>query len=346
MISNVEENFLREQEHETKVRLIMPVFNQAIIRNHQISQSLAEAEKMSVDVYRRELVREVKTAYFNYLKAYRAVELFENTLALVEENLRTTRSLYDNHQVTLDVVYSAEAQVAEVAQQLAGTMGDRNTARAYFNFLLNREFDAPVEIVADAELPAAGLTVEAARQEAFQQREELQQLNYFLTASGQKIKLDKGTYLPQLNLVADYGFQGTEYSFTAEDDFIQGSLVMSWNLFDGAAKHRVQQAHLEREKLNRQKEEIRQQIGLQVVSGFYDLEAASKSILSAQAEVEAAARALRLVQKKYSQGQVNLVTFAEARTQLTNAEQKLNIAKYDYQIKLAEFERATGGYQF
>lgn len=346
MISNVQENFLREQEHETKVRMVMPVFNAAIIRNHQIRQSMSEAEKTSVDIYRRELVKEVKTAYFNYLKAYRAVQLFENTLVLVQENERTTRSLYDNHQVTLDVVYSAVAEVAEVEQELAGSRRDEKSAQAYFNFLLNRPYDTPVEVLPETDLPAAAVSVEQARTLAFRQREEFRQLSYYLTASDQKIKLDKDNYLPQLNLVADYGFQGTEYSFTGEDDFIQGSLVLNWNLFDGTTRHRVQQARIEREELTRRKEETRQQIGLQVVNSFYDLEAAAARIEAARAEAEAASRAFRLVQKKFAQGQANLVEFTKARTQLTNAEQKLNIARYDYQVRLAEFERVTAGYSF
>ena len=62
----------------------------------------------------------------------------------------------------------------------------------------------------------------------------------------------------------------------------------------------------------------------------------------AKAEEDAAQKAFKLVQKKYSQGQANLVEWTNARTQMTTAEQRQNIAKYDYQTRLAEFERATG----
>ena len=47
-----------------------------------------------------------------------------------------------------------------------------------------------------------------------------------------------------------------------------------------------------------------------------------------------------------AQGQANLVEYTSARTQLTNAEQKRSIARYDYQVKLAELERATATYSF
>ena len=75
---------------------------------------------------------------------------------------------------------------------------------------------------------------------------------------------------------------------------------------------------------------------------FYELETAQKTIELAEAQKEAAKKAFRLVNKKYQQGQANLVQFTDARTRLTNSEQQLIIAKYDYQIQLAEFGRAVG----
>ena len=103
-IANEEINFLRETEQETMVRVALPVFNSAIIQNHKIKENLLQADRISVDIYKRELVKEVKTAYFNYMKALQGQKLYENTKELVEENLRTTESLYDNHKVTIDVV--------------------------------------------------------------------------------------------------------------------------------------------------------------------------------------------------------------------------------------------------
>ena len=345
-IENTQVNFLRETEHETKVRVAMPVFNTAILQNHRIKQNMVEAEKISVGIYKRELIKEVKAAYFNYAKAAQAVILFNNTLDLVKENLRTTESLQRNHKVTVDVVYSAKAEVEEVNQQLAEAEKNANIAKAYFNFLLNRDYDSEIELIAENELPQSAISLEEARKKALASREELQQLNYYLAVSDNNIQLNKNSHLPTVNMVADYGFQGTHYRFTNEDDFAMGSLVLSWNLFDKTTKARVQQAKIEKTVVEQQKNELFQQIGLQVVNTFYDLEAAQKSIISAKAEVDAAQKAFRLVNKKYSQGQANLVEYTNARTQLTNAEQSLIIAKYDYQVKLANFERATAGYTF
>ncbi len=345
-IQNEQINFLRETEHETKVRVAMPVFNAAILQNHKIKQNLSAAEQISVDIYKRELVKEVKTAYFNYLKAQEAVSLFENTLALVQENERTSESLYKNHKVTIDAVYTANAEVEGVKQQLIEAQKNEKTARAFFNLLLNRPYEAAIETLSLDNLPQYALSEREARSEAGQRREELRQLNYYLAVSDNQVKLDKGARLPQLSLAVDYGFQGTHYRFSRDDDFAMGSIVMSWNLFDRTTKNKVQQREIEKLKLQKQKEEAARQIGLQVINAYYDLEAGRQQIAQAEAEVEAAKKAFRLVHKKFAQGQANLVELTNARTQQTNAEQKRIIANYDYHIKIANLERATASYQF
>jgi len=347
-IENEEFQFFRPREHETKLRLVFPIFNAAIRNNHKIQQNLNSAEQIAVEIYKRELVKEVKTAYFNYQKAYQAQQLFDNTLLLVQENLRTTNSLHKYDKVTIDVVYAAQVEVKRVEQQLAAARKDQEVARAYFNFLLNRSYeetiDANTNLAEQAQTPVE--TSEAAQQLALQKREELRQLDSYIAAANDKTQLNKGELLPQLNLVGDYGFQGVDYSFGAEDDFIMGSLVLSWPLFNKPTKARVQQAQIEQQILTKRKEEVSRQIGLQLISARYELEAADASITLGISEVESAKKAYRLVEKKFRQGQANLVELTDARTRKTNAEFRLIIFKFDYHVKSAAYERAIGGYEF
>ena len=340
-VENQQINFLRETEQETTIRATLPIFNAAIRQNQLIKQELTEVQKISVEVYKTELTKEVKTAYFNYLKAQESRQLFTNTLALVQENLRTTKSLYRNHQLTIDQVYAAEVEVKSVEQQLAFAQQNQQSAKAFFNFLLNRDYDQEIEIAPLATTSSSALSLDAARNHAQQNRAELQQIKHYLSLSGHQIQLNKSNYLPQVNLIADYGIQGTNYNLDSDSDFAMGSVVLSWNLFDRPTKAKIQQSQLAQREIQQQLQETRQQIGLQVVNAFYELETARKSIELAQSELSSAQKAYKLVAKKYSLGQDNLVSLTNARTQLTNAEQKLNIARYDYQIKVVALERVV-----
>lgn len=340
-IPNESVNFLRQNEQETKVRVAMPVFNNAIIANHRIKEHLTEVEKSSVDIYRRELIKEVKTAYYNFAKADVALSIYENALALTQENLRTTESLERNHKATIDVVYQAQAEVEQVQQQLAEAVKNKKVAQAYFNFLLNRDYEAGIDLDAAATQPLATLNLEEVQRLAAQNREELQQLNHYLSVADDQVSLNKGNRLPQVNLVVDYGIQGTAYEFNRDADFVMGSAVMSWNIFDAPTSAKVQQAKIAKLELEKQKEEVQRQIGLQVVLSYYAIESARARIDQARAEKEAAEKAYRLVNKKFQQGQANLVELTNARTQWTNAQESEVIAQYDYLIRQAELERAA-----
>ena len=345
-LDNIATNFLRPREQETTIRAAMPLFNASIIQNQRIQENLSETERIGVEVYKRELVKEVKTAYFNYAKAVQAVSLFENTMELVNENLRTSESLYRNHKVTIDEVYTAQAQIKAVEQDLANAQKNEKIAQSYFNFLLNEEFETAIALEVNRVDPLAVSKQESLVETAQMNREEIQQMNHYLAVTDSKIKLNKGNMLPAVNLALDYGVQGRDYNLDSDSDFVMGSVVMSWNLFDRSNKPKVQQARIEKEELNRQKLEIQRKIGLQTISALHELEASGKQIELAEAQVKALDQAYKLVNKKYTLGQANQVELTNARTQMTNAQQQLIIARYDFQIRQAELERATGTYNF
>ncbi|HMQ47982.1 MAG TPA: TolC family protein [Saprospiraceae bacterium] len=341
-LSNEQINFLRPTEQETRLSLVMPVFNTAIIQNQRIRENLVAAAEISVTAYQRELVKEVKVAYFNHAQAVQGVQIWENALELVEENLRTTESLHRNNKVTLDVVYAAKAEVSEVEQQLADAQKQRNMAQAYFNFLLNRDYNAVIEMEDSYAVETAWLPLDEARQRALDQREELQQMQLYLSTADRQIEVQKGAFMPTLNLAVDYGIQGTNYKLDKDADYFMGSLVFQWNLFNRADKARVQQSKIEQLELSKQLEMLQQQIALQTTNAWYEMEAAQKRITQGQQEVEAAEQAFRLLQKKFSQGQANLIEFTNARTQLTNAQLSLSLAQFGLQQKMAILDWAVG----
>ncbi len=341
-IENEEINFLRPTEHDTKLRLVFPVYNTAILQNQRIRQNMVEVEKVSVHTYKKELAKEVKVAYFNFQKAQQAILLFEKTLELVEENLRTTQSLHRNHKVTKDAVFSAETDLQEVRQQMNKAKQDQAMAKAYFNFLLNRDYEAEIETSALSDHPVVLPELESFRQRAIQQRGEITQFNHFLAISDNQIDLNKGSNRPTVNLVGDYGFQGTTYAFGRDDDYAMGSLVLSWNLFNRSNKAKTQQAEISKREILNQKSEAQQQISLQVINAWHQAQTAFQQIELSDSAIKSTQSAYQLVEKKYRQGQANLIELTNARTQLTNAQLKKIIAQFDLQSKQAELEYAGG----
>jgi outer membrane protein len=334
--------FLRPNEQETKVSLVQPIFSSEIIQNYRIRKQYTEISRIDVERYKRELIREITKAYYGYEKAHQLVLLADTTISLVRENLRVSQRLFENDKVTIDAVYRSESELSKVEVQRAQANNMLEASRAYFNFLLNRSLDSPIELFAEQTSPVE-VSLEEASLLALQNRDELRQIEQYRVLNQRVTALHRGNNFPGLFGVVDYGFQGEEYSFTGEDDFVMASLVMKWNLFQGATNYqKIQQSRIEGEKLDQLYTETQQQIRLEVINHYYALKAAFESVQSARKQTRSAVRAYELINRKYSEGQSSLLELIDARTSLTSAAANSIIAQSEYFSRQADFEFAMG----
>ncbi|MCI0696181.1 TolC family protein [candidate division KSB1 bacterium] len=333
-------------QRETRATLLQPIFRPEILYNYRIHAKLRDAEAAHRQAFKRQLVADIKTAYFNYAKTVRVVELYRQTLPLLEENLRVNERLQENQKVTADAVYRARAELSEVKQKLAEAEQQSDAAAQYFNFLLNRAPGTPIQFIPDSALAVeTSLSREAAQNEAKNRREEFQQLRAGIGAAEAAVKVNTASFLPNLSLGIDYGYQGNKYDFGADQDYLVVSFVAQWNIFNGFQDAaRRQQASLEVSRLRTQLSELENQIALQVRIAFNDAAVAKAAIATANDRLASAQKSFELMAKKYEQGAAAQVEYLDARTAFTNAGINQILTTYDYYIKYAELERAAGLY--
>ncbi|MFZ1292193.1 MAG: TolC family protein [Melioribacteraceae bacterium] len=332
--------FLREKEHETKISLVQPIFQPAIFYNYKIQDKLSEISNLEKQIYSRSLVAQIKNSYFNFLKTKSVQQIYENTLELVEENLRVCESLHENDKITIDVVYRAKAEVSEIEQKLLEASNNRELAISYFNFLLNKPLESEIIFDTNSVSQTLPFDFDQTFSAAIQNREELKQLDFASNVFDDKKSISNSKYFPTLFLAADYGFQGEDYKFSDKDDYWSASLVMQWNLFNGFQDvSKSEQAELEVKKVNMQIDEVKKQISLQVLESFKNYEVAQKSIKSAQEMLNSMKIAFRIVDKKYKEGMVSYIEYLDSRNKLLQSEINEIITKYDYQQKISELEK-------
>lgn len=345
-IPNEKVNFLRREEHETKLRLIQPVFQPSVLYNYKIKASLEKIEQARRDSFARQLVADVKTAYFTYLKTIKVVEIYQATRLLLEENLRVSRSLFENNKVTRDVVYRAQAELSDLEQKTAEAERDRDLAVNYFNFLLNRPLEEAIIIENpqdDSLKNTVNLQTESRR--ALRNRDELWELESAITASENGIKLSNTAFLPGISFVFDYGYQGEKYRFTSRDDFWMGSVVLQWNIFNGFQdRAKIQKATLEKAKMESQRQNIENLIQLQVRQAFHNYNVALKTIKAARERRLSATKSFEIIDKKFRQGMASHIEFTDARTTRTQSEINEIVTTYDFYIRKAELEKVTANF--
>jgi outer membrane protein TolC len=344
MIENAEFAFFREKEHETKISLVQPVISPKIYHNYQIEKEKVTLQKTDIAIYKRELINEIKAAYYNFLKTVYLLRLVDETEDLLKENLRVSRSLFENDKVTQDVVYRSEAELQKVYLGKAEAIKGNQTAKAYFNFLLNKPLNEEIQVFEYDEVPELSLIPDYNSEvsKGINSREEIKQLETMSSINENYLKLVRSNNYPNILFAFDYGYQGEEYSFTGKDDFLLASVVLRWPLFEGFRNRaEVQLAKISQQQIELKQEELEKQIELQVISSYYELQEAAEAIEAAKIQVRASEKAFRVVNEKFLMGQSQLIEFTDARTTMTNSKQNLIIAVFEYKIREADLERVT-----
>ncbi len=342
VVENQEIKFLRPHEQETKLRLIQPVLNTDIYYNSKIKKELTVFNEEDVNQYKRELIAEIKKAYYSVATAESVLSMLNNTRKLLTENIRVNKKLIENGTVTLDYLYRSETELSKFDQELQNAGKNRKIACAYFNFLLNKPFTDSIIIREPVVYPTLSHYTGDFARSAVDNREELKKLSSYRNISEMQVSLNKSGALPDIYLAMDYGIQGVDYRFNKDQDYLQASAILSWKLFSGFQnRSKIRQSVLDKEMADRKLEEVKKQIELQVINTMNELLTAEKGIIAAEARVKSAREGFRLVNRKYEEGQTSMLEFIDARTTLTQAEENLIISKYNYLSSFAEFEKVT-----
>ncbi|MFN9800151.1 MAG: TolC family protein, partial [Bacteroidota bacterium] len=119
--------------------------NTDLIYNRRMQEEQVSMKEYEADIFRRDLVREIKSAFFNYLSSLEAVEIYANAADLLEESVRVNQSLRENGKALPANVIRAENELRSMESQISAAQNQVNKAAQYFNFLLNRPLDSPID---------------------------------------------------------------------------------------------------------------------------------------------------------------------------------------------------------
>jgi outer membrane protein len=345
-VENQQILFLRPTEHETKVRMVQPVLNTDVYYNAKIKKELVVTEGTGIDQYKRELIYEIKKAYYNVGMTVNLVEMLKETRLLLLENIRVNTRLYENSKVTKDYLLRSQTELSKLDQQMQLALKNKQVAGAYFNFLLNRSLSDSVivEVPVVSEMPEQ--SQDYFTRQAIETREEIRNLENYSNISDLSTKMYRSSGLPSVFLLADYGYQGENYEFNKDQDYMQASLVMTWDLFNGLQnRSKIRQSLAQKEIIEHKLDEARSQVELQVITVMSELRATEAAIRAAEDQAKSAREGFRLVNRKYGEGQASLVEFLDARSAMTQADASLIVLRYTHLSNLAEFEKTISGYQ-
>lgn len=327
--------------YDAKIHTTMPLLNFEIIYNKRIKNQQTSLQKIELEIYQRELVKEIKIAYYKYLQSVEGIKIYQDALALVKENQRVNKSLFKNEKINRTAVLRSDNEVIRIQANLETAKQNSNNAQSYFNFLLNEKLDTVIEVDENEGPPIDAVS------ENTQNREELQKLTQAKEINDNVSKLTQSYWFPKVNGFADFGIQDFDFEVNKQSRYYFAGVGLEWNIFSGNKnKFKLKQTEEDSKKISSQIDNVKQQLLLQFQVSQNNLKSALDQFYADKNQKESAKKYNEDITKLYKEGQAIYIELLDAQNQWVNAQLNTNIALYNSWIAFAELERANATFTF
>ncbi|MEM0576992.1 TolC family protein [Flavobacterium polysaccharolyticum] len=321
--------------YDAKIHTTMPLLNFEIIYNKRIKTQQTSLQTIELEIYKRELVKEIKIAYYKYLQSVEGIKIYEDALKLVKENQRVNQSLFKNDKINRTAVLRSDNEVIRIQANLETAKQTSTNAKAYFNFLLNKKLESPIDTDAN-EIPSDLVVENTANREELEKLKQVKELNETVG------KLTQSHWLPTLSGFADFGFQDFDFEVNKDSRYYFAGLALQWNIFSGNKnKYKLKQVEEDTKKISSQTDNVKQQLLLQFQISQNNLKSALEQFNANKNQKESAKKYNEDITKLYKEGQAIYIELLDAQNQWVNAQLNTNIALYNSWIAYAELERAN-----
>jgi len=345
-IENVKQNFLPSNFYDAHVRTSMHIVNIDLLYAQKIRQQRALLQEFEVQIYKRELVKSIKIAYFNFLSAEETVKIYKSALEFAEEGRRVNESLLLNGRGLPAYVLRAQSEIENTHSLIIESERQAHNAQQYFNFLLNRDAEAPILAERNIEKQSVFAAQGSLEHPPSQSREELHHLRQVTLLCKTITRLNQSFWIPKISGFADLGSQSQDWKFNNQSRYYLVGLQVDIPLFAGFTnKNKVRMAQLDVKNSALDYSIKSRQLDMSLQAARNELIAAYQNYSSAEKQLEASKSYQRLIDKGYKEGSNTFIETVDARTQLTTAQIKVLISYYRVQVAEASHERELASFQ-
>ncbi len=329
--------------YDAKFRTVLPLVDAEIYYNKKIRKVMISQQQAAVNVYKRELVKEVKYAYYQYYQASKAIDIYNNSLQLVNENIRVNESLLRNGVRNSTALTRAETEKQKINASITESENNRKNAQAYFNFLLNKPLTEVVVIDTEAVAQLPNVVEDNALDVT--QREELLQLKDATSIYALNTQLKRAYLVPKVNTSLDLGSQGFNWQYDNKTQYYFWGVNLQWDLFAaGRNNYKIKQASIDQAGSSIAYDDAEKSFMLQLTQALNNYNSALANYKSAEEQLQLATKYYNDQLKVYKEGQLLYIELIDALNQLTTAKLQESITLANVHIAVAAIERNKASY--
>ena len=301
-----------------------------------------ESSKSNIDSVVNDVVCQVKDAYYNLIYAIEAKRVAQETLEQFEIMFKQAEAFYEVGTKPKVDVTIAQVNMEDARAKLISASNNVDVAISALNNVMGLPFIPPYIIDTSAPFQNVEIDMRHAVEIANESRPELKIAKINVETADQAVKLAKKTFLPSLEVSANYsiGGVGTTVADTNWWDFGGYLTFPAINPFLIRNQIKEAKALLEKQKFDTK---------ATVNDVYYDIQSTFVKLIDAKQRVPVAKLAVKkakenyeLSQGRYSVGVSDAIEYKEAQIQYYDARLSYLNTIYQYNSAKANLERAIG----
>jgi outer membrane protein TolC len=319
-----------------------PVLDLTLWQRYQAARDTANSGRATSLSTREQVILLVVSQYIGTLRAVANVEASQSRVDLAQALYHQAADLQKEGVGTGIDTLRANVELQNEKQRLIEAGNDRETSLYGLSKLLNLDPRQPIELADslsffDTPQPEVEPTIEA----ALAQREEWKALEEQIKAAGAEKKASQYSRLPSLRFDGNWAYLGTS-SATGIPTYTYAASV-NMPLFTGGRIHaEIVRADLEIQKLEQQKNDLRNQIALDVKTALLNLQSARSEVQVANLGVQLSKEEVDQARDRFKAGVANNIEVIQAQDSLARANDNQIAALYRFNQARADLARAIG----
>lgn len=326
--------------YDAKLRTSMSILNAELVYNKRIKTQQIDLQKAEVDLYKRELVKEIKMSYYKYLKAVNAVKIYESSLRLVQEGQRINTALFNNQKVNRTAVIRSSNEVSKLQASYLSATKTEEAARYYFNFLINRPLTDTILVDEIKVLP-----LQDNFSDQITGREEMTKLQISKEINGNITGMAKSYLIPKIGTFIDLGSQSFDWKVNRQSQYYLFGASLEWNLFSsGRNSAKIKQTIADRQAIEAQTDYVQQQLLTELKVRKSEMQSAIAQFRAADSQLNTSKTYYSDMLKLYKEGMALYIELLDAQNQWIDSQLQTNIALFDTWIAYTAIERANASF--
>ena len=344
--------FLPEQETDeyslaANVKMEQAVFlGGKLINGINIAKKLYSLQEKKYYVEEQNLIFETQDLYYKTKLAIEVAKIQKEALNFAEMYFQQVKDMYAQGLVSQYDKLRAELEVKKIQPQVLEAEKNADLALESFANHLNLE-DTDLNLTDDILIPKMRkIDLEVAISEALKNRMEIELSEIGVEVSKVNLRYEKGNFLPNIGLTAEYSLFGQDKEKIESDDWGNSYSVgigFSMPLFTGfansskikKAKYSLHQAKLDHKTLQ-------EMIELDVKNSYLQWQADKEKLASQKQNIELAELGWKIANSRYENQVSNQLEVIDAQLQLKSAKLSYMNAQYAVAISYQKLLKAMG----